>query len=85
MSLLGKIVAGIHGAQDAVRSDRFKVAEHIIKCVQCGNPHFERGSAQLNTAVLTFLDLDWANRSAYLLSCKQCSHVMWFLQEPEKI
>lgn len=85
MSLLGKIVSGIHGAQDAVRSDRFKSGGHVIKCVQCGNQSFERASAQLNTATLTFLDLDWANRSAYILSCKKCSHVMWFLNEPEKI
>ena len=40
---------------------------------------FDERSAQLNTMGLTFLDLDWANRSATVLVCKVCGHLEWFL------
>lgn len=88
MSLMDKLRSGISGARAAMEAGTFVVNGHEIKCVQCGNKSFERGAAQLNTAVLTFLDLDWANTSAYILSCmtcktcKTCSHIMWFLKEP---
>jgi len=85
MSLMDKLMSGISGPQAAMEADTFAVDGRDIRCVQCGNKTFERGTAQLNTAVLTFLDLDWANRSAYILSCKKCSHTMWFLKEPNRI
>jgi len=39
----------------------------------------------LNTVGLTFLELDWANRSGSLLICVKCSHIEWFLEEPERV
>jgi len=39
----------------------------------------------LNTVGLTFLELDWANRSGSLLICVKCGHIEWFLEEPERV
>ena len=48
-------------------------------CPHCGGCEFEKSSVQLNTAGLTFFDLDWANRSADILICRSCDHIEWFL------
>ncbi|OIJ14344.1 hypothetical protein BKP37_08330 [Anaerobacillus alkalilacustris] len=49
-----------------------------ITCVHCQNDKFEHGKAQLNTAMLSFLNLDFANRSANILTCDRCGFVHWF-------
>ena len=63
--------------------ERFSVAGVSVKCPHCGGQSFEERSAMLNTPGLTFLGLDWANRSATLLVCTRCGHVSWFLNEVE--
>ena len=73
MSFLSKLGKGLKGAMNAVNSDEYQVNGVKAKCIHCGHSHFELGSAQLNTAGMTFLNLDWANGSASLLSCKGCS------------
>lgn len=50
-----------------------------VTCSHCGGREFSKGEAMLNTAGLTFLDLDWANRSATVLTCKNCGHLEWFV------
>jgi hypothetical protein len=42
------------------------------------------GRAQLNTAGLTFFNLDWANRSAATLTCTSCGRIEWYLTDPKK-
>ena len=59
--------------------DTYEVAGIQVVCPHCSGSTFEQSSAQLNTAGLTFLDLDWANRSASVLICKTCGHIEWFL------
>lgn len=49
-----------------------------VTCLHCGNDTFEHGEAQLNTALLTFFNLDFANRSANILICTQCGYIHWF-------
>jgi len=56
-----------------------------VRCPHCGGEDFDLGSAMLNTVGLTFLELDWANRSGSLLICVKCSHIEWFLEEPERV
>lgn len=51
-----------------------------VKCSHCGAREFDESEALLNTAGLSFLDLDWANRSASVLQCKNCGHLEWFVQ-----
>jgi hypothetical protein len=38
-----------------------------ILCPHCGGDTFAQGAAQLNTAGMSFLNLDWANKSATTL------------------
>ncbi len=75
---------GLQATAEGPRGDRFRVGEHNVVCSLCGNAHFIQGSAQLNTAGMTFLSLDWTNRSATTLACTECSKVEWFLKKPDR-
>ena len=35
--------------------------------------------AQLNTAGMTFLKLDWLNKTATIFVCEDCGRLEWFL------
>jgi predicted nucleic-acid-binding Zn-ribbon protein len=63
----------------------YQIQGTTIVCPHCKNDQFDEGSALLNTAGMTFVHLDWANRSATVLVCKQCGYIQWFLQHPEKV
>ena len=62
---------------------RFEVAGKAVRCVHCSGERFVEGTAQLNTAGLTFVGLDWANQSATTLACVACGRIEWFLANPE--
>lgn len=66
-------------------SGRYAIAGQAVTCSHCGGDRFDTGSALLNTRGLTFLGIDFANRGAALLICTQCTHVEWFLDEPEAV
>ena len=51
---------------------------HSVKCPVCDNSKFVESKAQLNTAAMSFMDLDFLNKSATLLICTDCSHIQWF-------
>lgn len=57
----------------------------LVVCPHCQHDGFTQGQALLNTPGLTFLGLDWANRSATILICKQCGHIEWFMKQPKVI
>lgn len=59
--------------------DVFVEAGVTVTCSHCAGQHFERDSRQINSAGLTFLGLDWANKSATVYVCKNCGHVEWFI------
>jgi hypothetical protein len=40
---------------------------------------FVQGEAQLHTATLTFLNLEWLGKTADLYVCDQCGFIHWFL------
>jgi hypothetical protein len=50
-----------------------------LVCAHCGGNHFARRNAQLNTAFLTFLGLDWLNTTAEVFMCTACGRLEWFL------
>jgi predicted nucleic-acid-binding Zn-ribbon protein len=50
-----------------------------LRCPHCQGTEFTRRHAQLNTAFLTFLDLDWLNQSADIFACDQCGRLEWYL------
>jgi len=56
-----------------------EVAGRTLACLVCGEGRFTERKALLNTAILSFFDLDWANRSARCYVCERCGHVHWFL------
>ena len=66
-------------------SARYAVAGKHVACSHCGGEEFEAGAALLNTTGMTFLNIDWANRNATLLICKKCSHIEWFLEDPDSV
>jgi predicted nucleic-acid-binding Zn-ribbon protein len=43
-----------------------------VRCPHCHQQDFVQGEAQLNTAGMTFVNLDWANKSATTLMCGHC-------------
>ena len=85
MSFFKTLGKGLKGAAAALNADEYSVNGVNVKCTHCGDQHFDTGEAQLNTAGLTFINLDWANRSASVLICKKCSFIMWFLKEPKRV
>ena len=58
-----------------------EVLGNELKCPVCNNQLFWTRKAQLNTAIATFFNLDWANRSATCFVCSECTHISWFLGE----
>lgn len=59
--------------------ETISVKGNELKCTVCGNQYFYSREAQLNTAVATFFNFDWANRTATCFVCSECTHIMWFL------
>ena len=66
-------------------TNSYQISGKPISCPQCGHNQFDQGSALLNTPGMTFLELDWANRTATILACKQCGRLEWFLRQPEEV
>jgi len=48
-------------------------------CAVCSYDHFFTRQALLNTAIATFFNFDWANKSATCFVCSNCTHISWFL------
>lgn len=63
----------------------FAVGGRQVTCPHCGQTEFAKGSAMLNTAGMTFLGLDWANKTATTLICAECGRIEWFAQEPVRV
>ncbi|HSO21976.1 MAG TPA: hypothetical protein VLT81_03655 [Chondromyces sp.] len=51
---------------------RYLVVGMEVACPQCRNKLFRSRKAQLNTAAMSFLNLDWANPVAWDLNSHQC-------------
>lgn len=69
---------GVQAMGETPTGERYSVGGQSVLCGHCRCDHFVEGHAQLNTAGMTFLNLDWANRSAAILSCTACGHIEWF-------
>ena len=64
----------------STEADTVEVLGKPFLCPVCQNDHFYRRKAQLNTALASFFNVDWANRSATCLTCPLCGHISWFNQ-----
>ena len=82
------IWAGMKRASKAIADGggpaRYTAGGKMIVCEHCGHVEFDEGRAQLNTAALLFLNLDWANRSATTLMCDACGRIHWYGFAPER-
>lgn len=56
-----------------------RVAGLDLHCEICKQATFWEREAQLNTAVASFFDFDWANKTATCYVCANCGYVHWFL------
>lgn len=52
-----------------------------LECVICKNTTFWTRTTLMNTKGLTFLNLEWANKSATNYVCNECGYVHWFLEK----
>jgi ribosomal protein S27E len=75
---------GVEAMGEAPAGERYTVAGIPVRCPHCAGERFVEGRAQLNTAGLTFFNLDWANRSAATLTCTSCGRIEGFLADPEE-
>ena len=72
------------GRWDRGFADRYAAGGKPVTCDHCGHDGFSKRRAQLNTPGMTFLGLDWANRTATVLICGQCSRIHWFMESPQR-
>lgn len=58
---------------------QFERGGKTVTCSHCGGVLFVEGQAQLNTAGMSFLGLDWLNKAATVFTCAECGHLEWFV------
>ncbi len=85
VSFFDGLKEGFAAAREAFGPGNYEVEGKQVTCPHCGGEEFAEGSAQLNTAGMTFIGLDWANKSAHTLMCAQCSRIEWFGQAPKRL
>jgi len=56
------------------------VHEKELVCPVCGKDQFWERKTLMNTAGVTFLGFDWANKPAQNYICDCCGYVYWFLR-----
>ena len=52
-----------------------------LECPVCKNHRFWSRETLMNTKGLTFLKLDWANKTAQNYICDNCGYVYWFMEQ----
>lgn len=83
--ILKAFKAGAKGFTSGWGPGLYAADDKAISCPHCGRDEFAEGSAQMNTAGMTFFNLDWANKSATTLACTRCGRVQWFVKKPERL
>ena len=73
----------IRKSKEAVPGN-YSLAGKSVKCPHCGGAQFTAGEAQLNTAFATLIDLDWIDKSAFILTCTSCGQIQWFAEQPAR-
>jgi hypothetical protein len=52
-----------------------------LECVICKGNKFWSRQTLMNTVGMSFLNLDWANKSATNYICENCGFIHWFLEK----
>lgn len=60
----------------------FRVDSRRIVCPTCGHDGFDQRSMLVNTAAMTFMNLEWLNASACVLVCRRCTRMQLFAVAP---
>jgi len=63
------------------KPEEVQVAGLTLHCEICKHDRFWQREAQLNTAVATFFNFDWANATATCYVCDGCGYIHWFLPQ----
>jgi predicted nucleic-acid-binding Zn-ribbon protein len=58
-------------------SQRF-VGKYKLECPVCSHDLFWTRETLMNTAGMTMLGLDWANKKAVNYICENCGYIFWF-------
>lgn len=85
MGLFSRLRGGFREAGKSFGEGQFSAGGRQVICTVCEGSKFDRGKGQLNTAMATFLNFDWANRTASTLVCVNCGHILWFVKPPERL
>ncbi len=64
---------------DSTKDGTIQLLDEPFRCQICNHDKFDRGKAQLNTALASFLNFDWTNKSADYVACRNCGYLHWFL------
>ncbi len=72
---------GFFGFGKSDGPERYTAAGKLVTCSHCGGERFKKREAQLNTALMSAMDLDCFNESAVALICEDCGHLEWFINE----
>jgi predicted nucleic-acid-binding Zn-ribbon protein len=60
------------------KPDTVIVKDKKLVCPVCENDQFIETRAQLNTAVASLFDVDFANKEARCFVCSDCTYIFWF-------
>ncbi len=55
------------------------IGDRQLTCKHCGHDEFTGRKAQLNTALSSFFEVDFLNKSAWVYVCTSCGYLHWFL------
>jgi len=66
-------------SKEKKEAEPIRIKEQYLNCQVCNHNRFFTRKAQLNTAGMSLMDLDWANKSANCYVCENCSYIHWFL------
>jgi len=67
---------GLFGREEA---EEISILGRTLRREICHHQRFWQRKAQINTAVATFFNFDWANPEATCLVCERCGYIHWFL------
>ena len=76
---------GTKAVTKAMGPGEYEAGGKRISCPHCNSTEFAEGRAQLNTAGMSFLNLDWANKSITTLTCTKCGCLQWYANPPQKV
>ena len=60
------------------KPDTVMVKDRKLICPVCDKDLFIETRAQLNTAVASLFDVDFANKEARCFVCSNCTYIFWF-------